>query len=861
MRSRRALLLLSALTAALPARLARGEDVAARARFVADRDARALLGSLEASADASDRTWLPVVRLAADPAARTDATSGLAALLDALRTLDLAAARRHLDGMRTRADDPLLPWLDAVVAERGGRDDDAVRRLLDARTDPERAAFPLAVLGAALPGDDRDALVALVRRASVLALASGRLDDAGPLARAAAAVDRGAGDGVRLVVARGLRRVGREGDARAMLAPPAAPGPWAAAVALERALAAWRAGDGEGARRAAAAAPKGDACAVALAALAAAKGAPSVLAAPPLAVLEPEVEPSAAALARLVAVLGATVRAEDLAARAAGRRTGCADAAFVRETVAAAGGATLELEGDAAVAREALLRGLPLFVRRMQRRAAGWAETAVLARGYDPATDLVVLDDPDPTRADVMPAAALGKLRFAVAALKPRAAELDAWRATEAARRGASLGEALAPLAAGDAAGAAAALSRPEMGGPRPVLDLYLGACTWLAAMAAKDEGRRALAGGLLRRSAATEPVLPFERYVRVTEGSWGRDEADAAAADLAAIERDEGPCAWVHGARFVVLESARFHAEASAALDVARALDPLDVLTLYFRGSARRIAGDLPGARADLARVLDRRPDTLAAAEDLVPILLDAGETRRALEVVSALVAADPSGAKSPRVRQLRLRTEVRLVRQARAVGDLVALAASPEPDTRKEVAWTVASFESPEAETVLRRLLDDADEGVRRKAVQAFQRPWLADRVAADAALLGALRARLETDAAPTVRESVAFVLSHVEAPDAVAALVARLAGPRRDADAAVRAAVAEALAGRDTPATRDVLVAALDDEASSVRSAAVRVLRRVAGTTNGFAPDDPPDRRATAVRAWRAWLAAGR
>ena len=33
----------------------------------------------------------------------------------------------------------------------------------------------------------------------------------------------------------------------------------------------------------------------------------------------------------------------------------------------------------------------------------------------------------------------------------------------------------------------------------------------------------------------------------------------------------------------------------------------------------------------------------------------------------------------------------------------------------------------------------------------------------------------------------------------------------------------------------------------------------LERLAGASNGFDPDGDPTRRAAAVRAWRAWLAA--
>ncbi|MBL9087874.1 MAG: HEAT repeat domain-containing protein, partial [Planctomycetia bacterium] len=482
--------------------------------------------------------------------------------------------------------------------------------------------------------------------------------------------------------------------------------------------------------------------------------------------------------------------------------------------------------------------------------------------GFDPATDLLVLDEPDAERPDAMPAAWLGKLRYVIVAPKGRAGDLAAWRDGAAARAGEALAADLAPLAHDDPARAAELVAaRAGPGQERPLLTFYQGLATYLAGSAARDAARRGVAGTLLRRSSAAAPVLAVERFVRTTESSWSRDEADTAAADLALIEADEGPCAWVHAGRFVVYEAARRHAEALASIVEARALDPFDVRTLYFRGNLRRLLGDALGAREDLVRVLDRRPDTLAAAEDLVALHLEAGAPDRALAVVEALVAADPASASSKPVRQLRQRTEVRVVRRARTAADLASLARSPEPDTRKEVAWTAASFETPEAEALLRALLEDADEGVRRKAAQAYQRPWLVDLAAADPRLFDALAARLAGDPVPTVREALALALAREETARADAVLAPRLAGPSRDPDVGVRAAIADALTGRETPDVRRGLVAALEDPESVVRATALRGLVRLAGSARGFEPDGAPDQRAAAVRAWQAWLSGAR
>ena len=453
-------------------------------------------------------------------------------------------------------------------------------------------------------------------------------------------------------------------------------------------------------------------------------------------------------------------------------------------------------------------------------------------------------------------------LEYAIVAPKGRAAELSAWRDGSAARAGETLAADLAPLAHDDPARAADLLAARVGTGPeRPLLTFYQGVATYLAGNAARDAARRGVAGTLLRRSSTATPVLPVERFVRTTESSWSRDEADAAAADLLAIEADEGPCAWVHAGRFVVFEAARRHVEALASIVEARALDPFDVRTLYFRGNLRRLLGDAPGAREDLVRVLDRRPDTLAAAEDLVALHLEAGAPDRALAVVEALVAADPTSASSKPVRQLRQRTEVRVVRRARAAADLAVLARSPEPDTRKEVAWTAASFETPEAEALLRALLEDPDDGVRRKAAQAYQRPWLVDLAAADPRLFDALAARLAGDGVPTVREALALALAREETARSDAALAPRLAGASRDPDVGVRAAIADALTGREAPEVRRAMVAALEDPESVVRATALRGLVRLAGSARGFEPDGPAEQRAAAVRAWQAWLSGAR
>jgi hypothetical protein len=488
-------------------------------------------------------------------------------------------------------------WVEALVAGRGGQDEAATRRLLDAGVpDVARDAFALALLSAALPRDDRDLLAGLVRGALVRAGAGGRLDPVARLAAASAAFDPAAGPRALVLGARIRRAASNAGRGAAR---PRRGGP---AVA-SRALAAGG-GDGAAARASVAAVRPPAPWGWAFDALRRATTAPSVVPAPALTVSDGVADADAAALARALAVLGAPQRADDLATRARQRGTSCADGAFVREALGEAGAAVLDVAGDAAPAREACARGLPLLVRCVRRRADRFVEETVLARGFDAATDLLVLDEPDAERPDALPAAWLGKLRYAIVAPKGRAAELSAWRDGPAARAGETLAADLAPLAHDDPARAADLLAARVGTGPeRPLLTFYQGVATYLAGNAARDAARRGVAGTLLRRSSTATPVLAVERFVRTTESSWSRDEADAAAADLLAIEADEGPCAWVHAGRFVVFEAARRHVEALASIVEARALDPFDVRTLYCAPAARRPPA--PGASS----VLDRRP------------------------------------------------------------------------------------------------------------------------------------------------------------------------------------------------------------------------------------------------------------
>ena len=870
-RRKRALVLIAAFLG-LAAGAARGEDLAARQRFLADADAPALAKALAESPDAADRAALALARLAADPQvriARGDEVYPLAAAVDALRVLDLARARAALDAAGSASPVPLA-WLQALVDARTGHDEVALQRLLavGAPAAPGLGAFDLALLGAALPRDDRELLCGVARAAVLRACATGRTDRVQALAEDAARLDPRVGGRGLVIAARGLRRAGRTAEAQALLA--GAPALRAAAVSaatrddfrLESALIAWRQGDAAGARAACQGARPDSVWAWGHLALRAAGKPPAVVPAAPQPLADAGTDADAAALARFATVLGVPTRAEEVAARAAPGGGTAADPAFQRAFLAALALPTLEVAGDAALLRDALDRGLAVLFFRPRRRVDRFVDHPVVLRGHDRDTDLCVADEPDGDVIDVVPGAWLSKGRAIVGAPASRAAELAAWRAAPAARLGVAIADLLTAAASPRAEAALNAFARraPEFLG-LPAFDLYLGCAAYWAALAANDPARRAVAGAVLRRSAAVEPALAMERFVRVMEGSGSTDAADTQAMDLSEAARLEGLAAYLEAGRFEIYKRARRQAEALECIQAARTLDPFDERTLYARGSTRRLTGDAPGARADLVRLLDRRPEYLDAAEELVNLHLDAGQLERALAVVQALVAASPRGAEGRRVHVLRQRIELRLVRQSRAAGDLVALAKSPEADTRKEVAWAAASFESPEAEALLKSLLLDPDEGVRRKAAQAFQRPWLVDRLSEDAGVLGLVVALLGKDPAPAVREAAAQALGRVDTAPAEAALIGRLVGPQRDPEAGVRVAVCEALSGRDSAGSKRAFVSALADEDAGVRSSALHALQRLTSDARGFEPEGPPDRRAAALRAWEQWLATGR
>ena len=211
-RTRRAgaALVLAVLASSIGVRPLRADDaVPARERFWKDGDAKALAASLAASAAPGDREDAALARLAAGPATTLGAggdVPGIARAVEALGRADLATAAEATSTVEAPAD-VRHAFVRVLLDGRRGRDEDAIRRLLEAPAPVlARDGASLAILGAALADDDRDLLVGLLRAALVRAGSAGRADLVTAFAEAAVALDADAG--VRAIVpgARILRR-------------------------------------------------------------------------------------------------------------------------------------------------------------------------------------------------------------------------------------------------------------------------------------------------------------------------------------------------------------------------------------------------------------------------------------------------------------------------------------------------------------------------------------------------------------------------------------------------------------------------------------------------------------------------------
>ena len=828
-------------------RVACAGDDGARAKFLADGDAKAFAAALRASADPADREDVALADLAAggDAAKLAEAAPPFLAALFALREGSLLGARPPVQ--EADRDGGLAgTWLQALCLARGGDEAGAETRIALARAPTPADAVRLALRGLALPPLDRAATARVAQGAVTRAAAAGKLAEAAAIGEAAVRVDPVVGVDALVHAARALRRGGKALEALNLLVGSAAvrAGIGLPALRLDRALSRRRVGDAAGAAGEARAVASPLETAWAFEALSKAAGAAPASAGPPPALFA---DAASAALAHLLACLGAATTPEDVAAAAKARGVGASDPTFVRETLAQRGFASIEVAGDPAPLIAALARGTPVLWVRLARRGPRSAEEAVVLRAHDAVCGLCLASPSDLGVLDVVPDAWLAKARATIPVPAARAGELDALRATPAARLGAWLSEALASPAPEKAAAALVAHTGELPG--RAVLDVYAAHLAGRGEPSERSPSTAALAYAALARGAAVPPRTAAE-CVALAEARNDSGDADAALALLAEARRQEGDGVDLRLLEFGVYSLARRRAEALAALDEAALRGPLDVRVLLFRGAALSDRGDVAGARAAWRRLLDARPDHAGAAEALVDSLLregSLGEASRVAETYAAASTAPVSAA------SLRRRVEMRALDGAVGPRDVLPYVRSPNVATRADVAALLARMDPRGAEPTLRTLLSDAEEVVRRRAAASYARSEWAAYVASQPVAFAALVGTSSGDASPAVREAATAALAKVPGDAGETALLARFSDP----SSAVRAAVADVLFGRDGPRVRAALVAALSDGDLVVRKTAVRALTSIAGTDRGFVADAPPDERAAAIASWKSWL----
>ena len=220
---RRAVLLLAIVMAWTGGR-ARAADrppPGVRDRFVATRDAQALLAALPAGGPGAT-PWRDLALMATGQApgpSQPDA-EGLAALPSvvlALRELALddatrAARKADHDGGAAAA------WVHALVLLRHGDDVGAVSRLLAPPLFSwDRDAFSVSLVSMALAADDRQMLAAGARAGLERAAARLRIPAVVAMAQAASAVDPASAPQTLILAVRALRRARRYDTARQLL--------------------------------------------------------------------------------------------------------------------------------------------------------------------------------------------------------------------------------------------------------------------------------------------------------------------------------------------------------------------------------------------------------------------------------------------------------------------------------------------------------------------------------------------------------------------------------------------------------------------------------------------------------------------
>jgi hypothetical protein len=205
-------------------------------------------------------------------------------------------------------------------------------------------------------------------------------------------------------------------------------------------------------------------------------------------------------------------------------------------------------------------------------------------------------------------------------------------------------------------------------------------------------------------------------------------------------------------------------------------------------------------------------------------------------------------------------------LLRQATRVDELLAAAiAGDDPEIRWR-AQLVAEHTSRESQALLFAVLTT----IERQKITGLAEPLLA---ITPFAAVEPLRSALRRAVAATLREGdVPRLVEALRSPAAetralaVATLPAAAAEEAlahvpallSDPSAAVKLTAARALANLGQRSALPVLVQLLDEDELPLRVEAFRTLRAATGHPLAFIVYDPPEKRATQVAAWDAWLA---
>jgi hypothetical protein len=862
---------------AAPRTPAAEELAEARHRFLSTRDVAALQAAFAGSAprEPDAVTDARLVGLASLPDAEVAATggTGYAAVPDvvtALRRLDPTEAEGALTRVRQQARVfELDGWLGALLAARRGRDADAEQTLRSLGASPapaEEAAFRLALVGAALPEDDRLLLAGTAREALLAAATDGDLAAAEGIGRRLAGLDPGFGAEAIGLAAFAWTRAGRpergatlfEGAESRWVTPDAS-------ALLAHAAWAWRRG-----RRAEASRLVGDrdmpaGLAPIAQALVRGGGSPSSPV-PDGPVHLPPDRRVPALVAELASDLGVATTPAEVDARAVALDRQSDELGFVKRFLEERGLAVRCSAGTDAGLAGALERGYAAFLLHLEAPRDGFEWTWRLVRARDAETGLWIAETANLGDPGLLaPNLPRESLMLLVAPAKD-ADGLDAVVSDAEKRLGTVLLDAISDADAGHLRAGANRIRSAYEGTPPYVAAV---AAAWLLyqryvetqpnSPANQDRVAIAECRDLLQPLLGAGGLCAFVPYgygtaTLLAPGTREPGKEAAAALDRA---RDLAPAS-----AQVALAGSDAHIIAGdrdvafRAIERARRLDPLDVRALFKRALMRDALGDTERARADLLRVFDRRPDWVRGAMALTLLELNAGLPREALAHLDRLVAAVPEVGQEEAVRHQRGRAEAMLLQRASSADEVEPLLASSLPQTRRLIAFALARWETNESEALMRRLLHDENEGVRGTALKVYMRPWLRARVEQDTALGRTIQDLLHTDESELVRGAAAGLLGLVEATWAGRELASALIGNRRDDSPYVRAEVANALTRHDGPLARKSLVAALDDPDADVRRAAIDALFRVAATYRGYDPDASAEARAEAVARWRAW-----